>query len=278
MLQSIPGISALSPSKTASNPSSVRLVPDVADPIPAAVLANPIIGEFRRFDGSVAPANWLLCQGQTLKISDDRTLFAVLGSIVGGDGKTTFKLPTARGIIAVAGTFPNSPLVLQAGRHMTLAASLGEGARPVPARIPKPPSAELLAERRLSAQALRVGPTSPVPLSREISARITQSESDARSAAFTKLSGPNQSRLQGLVAATVAGTLAQYTAVRQMADALSDAEASALIDVNDTMLRTVQSSWGGSSRDQARLEAAYFVVAIAFTPEQKEALAARERS
>ncbi|HTJ25095.1 MAG TPA: phage tail protein, partial [Candidatus Limnocylindria bacterium] len=54
---------------------AVRLVPTVADAIPQSVLASPIIGEARRFDGASAPANWLLCQGQTLTIANYRALF-----------------------------------------------------------------------------------------------------------------------------------------------------------------------------------------------------------
>lgn len=51
------------------------------------------IGEIRMFAGNFAPLGWMLCQGQLLSISGNEALFAVIGTIYGGDGISTFALP-----------------------------------------------------------------------------------------------------------------------------------------------------------------------------------------
>ncbi len=45
------------------------------------------------FAGNFAPVGWMLCQGQTLAISEYATLFALIGTTYGGDGQSTFNLP-----------------------------------------------------------------------------------------------------------------------------------------------------------------------------------------
>jgi len=84
-------------------------------PIPQSVLNNPIIGEYWRFAGTVAPPGWAFADGRMLQIAESGSLFKVLGRSAGGDGKTTFALPKAThapAIVAVAGTFPTSPAML----------------------------------------------------------------------------------------------------------------------------------------------------------------------
>jgi hypothetical protein len=60
----------------------------------------------------------------------------------------------------------------------------------------------------------------------------------------------------------------------QMRDALSGAEADALVRINDAAANAFRSAPVTPDHPQPQLEAAYFVVSIAFTPEQLEALAA----
>ena len=55
------------------------------------------IGEVKMFAGNFAPRGWALCQGQLLPISSNTALFSILGTIYGGDGRTTFALPDLRG-------------------------------------------------------------------------------------------------------------------------------------------------------------------------------------
>ncbi|MEX1033827.1 MAG: tail fiber protein [Cellvibrionaceae bacterium] len=58
---------------------------------------EPFIGEVRLLPYSFAPRNWALCNGQLLPISSNTALFSIIGTIYGGDGRTTFALPDLQG-------------------------------------------------------------------------------------------------------------------------------------------------------------------------------------
>ena len=60
-------------------------------------MADPYLGEIRMFAGNFAPVNWALCNGQLLSIAQSTALFSILGTMYGGDGKTTFALPNLQG-------------------------------------------------------------------------------------------------------------------------------------------------------------------------------------
>jgi microcystin-dependent protein len=49
------------------------------------------------FAGNFAPAGWMLCDGALLPISENETLFQLIGTTFGGDGEQTFGLPDLRG-------------------------------------------------------------------------------------------------------------------------------------------------------------------------------------
>ena len=59
------------------------------------------IAEIKLFGGNWAPRNWALCQGQLLAIAQNQALFSIIGTIYGGDGRTTFGLPDTRGRVAM---------------------------------------------------------------------------------------------------------------------------------------------------------------------------------
>ena len=68
-------------------------------------MSQPFVGEIRMFGGSFAPAGWAFCAGQLLPISENDTLFVLIGTTYGGDGQETFGLPDLRGRVPVhAGT------------------------------------------------------------------------------------------------------------------------------------------------------------------------------
>ena len=56
-------------------------------------MGQPYVGEIRMFGGNFAPNGWMLCQGQSLAISEYETLFNLIGTMYGGDGQSTFRLP-----------------------------------------------------------------------------------------------------------------------------------------------------------------------------------------
>ena len=62
-------------------------------------MTEPFVGEIRMFAGNFAPRGWALCDGQLLAVSQNNALFALFGTIYGGDGRTTFGLPDLRGRI-----------------------------------------------------------------------------------------------------------------------------------------------------------------------------------
>jgi microcystin-dependent protein len=62
-------------------------------------MAQPYVGEIRMFAGTFAPAGWMFCEGQILPISENETLFQLIGTTYGGDGQETFSLPDLRGRI-----------------------------------------------------------------------------------------------------------------------------------------------------------------------------------
>lgn len=53
------------------------------------------------FAGNFAPAGWMFCHGQLLPISENETLFQLIGTTYGGDGQSTFALPDLRGRLPI---------------------------------------------------------------------------------------------------------------------------------------------------------------------------------
>ena len=64
-------------------------------------MAQPYVGEIRMFGGNFAPAGWMFCEGQLLPISENETLFQLIGTTYGGDGESTFGLPDLRGRLPI---------------------------------------------------------------------------------------------------------------------------------------------------------------------------------
>ncbi|WBY06719.1 tail fiber protein [Sphingomonas sp. 7/4-4] len=60
-------------------------------------MAQPYVGEIRMFAGNFPPAGWMFCEGALLPISENETLFQLIGTTYGGDGQSTFALPDLRG-------------------------------------------------------------------------------------------------------------------------------------------------------------------------------------
>ncbi len=73
-------------------------------------MSDPFIGEILMAGFNFAPRGFALCDGQILPISQNSSLFSILGDIYGGDGRTTFGLPDLRGRVPVhEGTGPGLP-------------------------------------------------------------------------------------------------------------------------------------------------------------------------
>ncbi len=77
------------------------------------------LGQINLFAFLFAPRNWMECAGQTLNVSSNSALYALLGTKFGGNGSTTFCLPDLRSAslftvnnnmkyyIAIQGIFPS---------------------------------------------------------------------------------------------------------------------------------------------------------------------------
>ena len=51
------------------------------------------LGTIILFAGNFAPRGWRYCDGSLLPINNNQALFAIMGTMYGGDGRTNFALP-----------------------------------------------------------------------------------------------------------------------------------------------------------------------------------------
>ena len=76
-------------------------------------MGEPYVGEIRMFAGNFPPSGWMFCEGQLLPISENETLFQLIGTTYGGDGQSTFALPDLRGRLPIhMGTGASGTFVL----------------------------------------------------------------------------------------------------------------------------------------------------------------------
>ena len=60
-------------------------------------MSEPFLAEVRMVGFNFAPRGWAFCDGQILPINQNQSLYSLLGTTYGGDGRTTFALPDLRG-------------------------------------------------------------------------------------------------------------------------------------------------------------------------------------
>jgi microcystin-dependent protein len=94
---------------------------------------EPYMGTIRYFGFNFAPRGWADCDGQLLAISQNGALFSLLGTIYGGDGRTTFALPDMRGRLPIGagggpGLTPRQQGIRGGSERVTLTrAQIGHG-------------------------------------------------------------------------------------------------------------------------------------------------------
>jgi microcystin-dependent protein len=64
-------------------------------------MAQPFIGEIRIAGFNFAPANWAFCNGAQIAISQNSTLFNLIGTTYGGDGVNYYNLPDLQGRVPI---------------------------------------------------------------------------------------------------------------------------------------------------------------------------------
>ena len=62
---------------------------------------DPFVAEIRIFPFNFEPTVWAFCDGQLMPISQNTALFSLLGTVYGGDGKSTFALPNLQGSVPI---------------------------------------------------------------------------------------------------------------------------------------------------------------------------------
>jgi microcystin-dependent protein len=68
-----------------------------------AQATNPFVGELITVAFNFCPVGWAAPNGQLMPISQNTALFSLLGTTYGGDGQTTFALPTVKPIFTATG-------------------------------------------------------------------------------------------------------------------------------------------------------------------------------
>jgi microcystin-dependent protein len=67
----------------------------------ASRMSTAYVGEVRLVGFNFAPVGWALCNGQLISISQNTTLFNLIGTTYGGDGQSTFALPNLQGRVPI---------------------------------------------------------------------------------------------------------------------------------------------------------------------------------
>ncbi len=62
-------------------------------------MSEPFIGEIKIFPYTFSPRGYTYCSGALVPISQNQSLFALLGTQYGGDGRSNFGLPTCEGAL-----------------------------------------------------------------------------------------------------------------------------------------------------------------------------------
>jgi microcystin-dependent protein len=64
-------------------------------------MSSPYVGEIRMGGWNFAPSGWAFCNGALVAISQNPTLFQLIGTTYGGDGVNNYALPDLQGRLPV---------------------------------------------------------------------------------------------------------------------------------------------------------------------------------
>lgn len=62
-------------------------------------MSDQFVAEIRMYGFNFAPYQWALCNGQILPISQNTTMFSLIGTYYGGNGTSNFQLPNLQGTV-----------------------------------------------------------------------------------------------------------------------------------------------------------------------------------
>lgn len=85
----------LSPVKTTDRKADLKWYINLIGPYPTEPDAFPeeLMGSIELLPYDFSPPNFMMCDGRALTIEEHPTLFSIIGTKFGGDGKKTFRLP-----------------------------------------------------------------------------------------------------------------------------------------------------------------------------------------
>jgi len=64
-------------------------------------MSEPFLAEIKLVGFNFPPRGWATCDGQILPINQNQSLFSLVGTTYGGDGRTSFGLPDFRGRVSM---------------------------------------------------------------------------------------------------------------------------------------------------------------------------------
>lgn len=79
-------------------------------------MSEPFLAEVRIVGFNYAPRGWAFCDGQILPINQNQSLYSLLGTTYGGDGRTSFALPDLRGRVPIHVGQSNGGAIHQLGQ------------------------------------------------------------------------------------------------------------------------------------------------------------------
>ena len=95
-------------------------------------MSEPFYAEIKMWGCNFAPRDWADCNGQLIQISENTALFSLLGTVYGGDGRSTFGLPNLKDSAAMhAGQGPGLSYQPLGAKSGTETATLSANQLPV---------------------------------------------------------------------------------------------------------------------------------------------------
>ena len=77
-------------------------------------MTQPFVGQIQPFGFNFAPRGWAQCNGQTMAVSQNPALFALIGTMYGGNGTSTYQLPNLQSRVPMHfGTAPSGTTYYQ---------------------------------------------------------------------------------------------------------------------------------------------------------------------
>lgn len=93
-------------------------------------MSEPFLAEIRIVGFNFAPRGWAFCDGQILPINQNQSLYSLLGTTYGGDGRTSFALPDLRGRTALHRGRADTPVHSLGAKGGTESETLGTAQLP----------------------------------------------------------------------------------------------------------------------------------------------------